>query len=367
MIAILLERWWEGTLEPLVRAAGALVCALAIALATGPLLIRRLREGRVHDRVQKGDSARLDELSAHKEKTPTLGGLFFFGAVVASIVLWCRLDTLAPWLAVGVIVALGGLGLVDDLAKLRSGRKGISARAKLAGQIAVSLTAASILYAFGPAVRFGAEGAAADVGGTVLFVPVVHHVIVLGWVWILLATFVTTGASNAVNLTDGLDGLAVGCSLIVAGVLALAAFAGGEAATAGRLAVPHVAGAGELGVVLAAVIGGGFGFLWFNCHPARVFMGDTGALPLGGLLGFSAVFLRQEVLLAVAGGVLVVEALSVILQVASFKLTGRRIFKIAPLHHHFQFGGLRETQITVRFWLTGAVLAVGSLVMLRLG
>ncbi len=354
-------------LAPAVRAALAALVAFSLVLISGRLMIPWLRGRRVTDQVAKGDSRRLDALSVSKESTPTLGGLLLFGGVLGALVLVARPDRLEVWLFAGTILAFGLLGLADDLTKLRSGRKGILARHKLAWQLLIAAAVALCLYSFPPTIELGglkpAWGGTSE--NTPLLLPFWRGVYVpLGVMFVPLALLAIAGMSNAVNLTDGLDGLAVGCSLLVAGAFLAVALITGDPALSERLSLAHVHGAAEIGVVLAALIGGGLGFLWFNCHPAQIFMGDTGALPLGACLGLAGVMLRQEVLLVMVAAVLVAEVLSVVLQVSSFKLWRRRIFLIAPLHHHFQFKGLRETRITVRFWIAGAICAFFSIVVL---
>ncbi|HVR76699.1 MAG TPA: phospho-N-acetylmuramoyl-pentapeptide-transferase, partial [Planctomycetota bacterium] len=331
-------------------------------LVCGRRFIRLLRQKQVLEHTRRGDSERLDLLHATKGNTPTMGGLVMFGAVLISTLLWARLE--APAVPVLLLSAIGlaGLGFADDLMKLRR-KKGISARVKLGAQLGISLLAGAYLYADPLTVRHLALDGD---GATRLFLPFLHGVsFELGLGFILLVAFVTTGASNSVNLTDGLDGLATGCSLLVGSVLVAVAFASGDASTSAGLHLPHIPQALEAAVFLSALLGSGLGFLWFNCHPAEIFMGDTGALPLGGSLGLAAVILKQELLLVLVGGVLVAEALSVILQVLSFKIRRKRIFLIAPLHHHFQFKGWSETKITVRFWIAGAILALVSVAALH--
>ena len=361
--AVLLS-WLE---EPLWRACCALVTAFTVALVTGPPLIRWLRKRQIVDQIEKGDSAQLDRMSISKQSTPTLGGLIFLSALIVSTALWARLDEPLLLVLVGYVVGLSLLGFVDDWTKLKSGRKGVKARHKLTAQLLLSLAAGYFLYAFPPQVTI--VGSSDDGGGSLaLFLPFFKdQSIPLGVLFIPMVVLVTTGASNAVNLTDGLDGLAIGCSTLVAATLAVVAFFVAGEPTAEYLRLPHVAGAAEVGVFAAALVGGGLGFLWFNCHPAEIFMGDTGALPLGGALGLMAVLCKQELLLVLLGGVLVAEALSVMIQVGVYKVWRRRVFRIAPLHHHFQFKGLAESRITVRFWMVGAVLALCSVMSVTIG
>ena len=348
------------------RALLAALCAFLLAIIAGPVTIRLLTRRQMLDRVRKGDSKELDRMSAHKEATPTLGGVILFGAVLISTCLWARLDERLVLLCLGFVVGLGLLGLFDDLTKMRRRRKGMPARTKLAWQLALSSAVAVYLYAVPLEVHSQEAVSAAD-PGLGLFLPYFSSgFLPLGLLFIPLVVVVTTGASNAVNLADGLDGLATGCSVLVAGAFTVVAFFAGCESASSFLHIPHVDGIREVAVFLAALVGGGLGFLWFNCHPAQIFMGDTGALPLGGSLGLVAVLCKQEVLLALVGGVLVAEAASVIVQVGAYKIWRRRVFLIAPLHHHFQFKGLSEPQITVRFWIAGALLAVFSLATLRM-
>jgi phospho-N-acetylmuramoyl-pentapeptide-transferase len=336
------------------RAALALFTAFAVVLAAGRWLIPFLAARQLLETAEKGDSERLDHLHAHKKSTPTLGGLLILAGIAAGTLVWAAPGERLVLCLLAYTLSLGALGLVDDLTKLRTRRKGLSARTKLAAQLALSAAAAAYLFAFPPEPVRASDGPL----GTIVLIPFVEGLrLDLGWLFPAFAVLVAAGASNAVNLTDGLDGLAAGSSAIVGLALAAPALmAGQDGAPLGA----GVAGGLEVAVFLSAVSGAGLGFLWFNCHPARVFMGDTGALALGGALGLAAVALKEEALLVVAGGVLVAETLSVALQVLSFKLFRRRIFRIAPLHHHFQFGGWPETRITVRFWIAGALLAIAG-------
>jgi phospho-N-acetylmuramoyl-pentapeptide-transferase len=342
-------------LAPAWRAVLAGGTSLAVVLVLGRWLIPLFAARQIVEETRKGDSLRLDELHAAKRHTPTLGGLIILAGLAAATLAWTRPGDRHALVLLACAAALGALGLADDLKKLRRG-KGIRPRVKLCGQLALGLAAGAYLALF-PLEIARSEGTAA--GGTTFFIPFAGGSgIDLGWAFPLLIALVTTAASNAVNLTDGLDGLAAGTSLAVA--LALAAIALVVAAGGEPAGVPAAAGAGEVGVFLAALAGACLGFLRFNAHPARVFMGDTGSLAIGGALGLAAILLKQETFLVVAGGVLVVEALSVIIQVASFKCTGRRVFLCSPLHHHFQFKGWPETRITARFWIAGAALAVAA-------
>jgi phospho-N-acetylmuramoyl-pentapeptide-transferase len=336
------------------RAALAALTAFAAVLAAGRWLIPVLAARQLLDTTEKGDSERLDALHAHKKSTPTLGGLLILPGVAAGTLAWARGGDRLVLLLLAYMLSLGVLGLLDDVTKLRTRRKGLSARRKLSLQVALSAAVAAYLLAF-PVAAAGPPGEGSI--GTALFIPLFGGVrFDLGWLFPAFAVLVLVGASNAVNLTDGLDGLAAGSSAIVALALAAPALIAGAYGPGAA----GVEGGLEVAIFLSALAGASLGFLWFNCHPARIFMGDTGSLALGGGLGLAAVLLKEEVLLLVAGGVLVAETSSVALQVLSFKLFGRRIFLIAPLHHHFQFKGWPETRITTRFWIAGTVLAIAG-------
>ncbi len=325
------------------RAALAAVVAFLLAVVLGPRWIAWL--GHRFREPIKSDSAELCRLNQGKKATPTMGGLLIVAGLGGSLLAAGDLTNRYLLLALAVTAGLTLLGAMDDLVKLRSERRGLSAACKLAGQTAVAAAAAIYLYCDHSALPDG------------LLLPPPFSVLPhgLGLAFVPLAMVVIVGASNAVNLTDGLDGLAGGCMVFAAAAMGLAAYAAGHAQWAAYLNVPHVAGCGEMAVVAAATIGAMVGFLWFNCHPAQVFMGDTGSLPLGGLLGVTAVVARQEFLLVLAGGVFVAEAGSVLLQVGWYKWRKRRIFLCAPLHHHFQFRGWPESKIVVRFWIAAAL------------
>jgi phospho-N-acetylmuramoyl-pentapeptide-transferase len=336
------------------RASLAAVASFALALVCGPRLIAWLKT-RFREPI-KSASAAVATLHQAKQATPTMGGMFIIAGLVASALVLCDLSNPYLPIAVLLVLALTALGAYDDLIKLSTSKRGISARSKLLAQSAIALTASLLVY------RIHGQSDA----GMSLAIPFVHGTTDLGWWMIPLSTLVIVGSSNAVNLADGLDGLAGGCLVFATAALALVVYASGHVGWATYLHVPHVAGAGEMVVVAAAMIGGLLGFLWFNCHPASVFMGDTGSLPLGGLLGLLAVIARQELLLVAIGGVFVVEAASVILQVGWFRFRKRRIFLCAPLHHHFQLKGWPEDKIVVRFWIAAALCAIVGLAGLKL-
>ncbi|GIW72910.1 MAG: phospho-N-acetylmuramoyl-pentapeptide-transferase [Planctomycetota bacterium] len=385
-----------------VRAALAALTAFALGLVLGPPVIRWLRAHRIGERPEKGDSARLDALHRHKRDTPTMGGVLIIGTAAVAIVLFARLEAFFPLLVLGAMLALGLIGAADDWKKLRSRGRGLGARTKLALQCAVGLAIGLALFAHyehrdfalqaaeRPAPSPTARAVAAELAaapslpspaaapsaapppapprleGTALTVPLLKDVCVpLGFGFVFFAALVLVASCNAVNLTDGLDGLAAGAALPVLAVYTVIAYLVGHAELAAYLWLPHVPGAGEAAVAGAALLGATLAFLWYNAHPAQLFMGDTGSLALGGAIAVLALAVKQELLLVLAGGLFVLEALSVLLQVASFRLCGRRLFRIAPLHHHFQFGGQFETKVTVRFWIVGAMLAVAALITLK--
>ncbi len=332
------------------RTGAATLTALFISFLVGPALIRALARMRVGQPIRSIGPDHQD-----KEGTPTMGGLLILLSLLVSVLLWSNLDSRLVWTVVGLTAGYGVLGFIDDYSKVRAGTsKGISARAKIFWQTLLAVVVAVAIYTD---PSFDAE----------LTVPFFKNFTPhIGWFYIPVAAFIIVGTSNAVNLTDGLDGLAIGPVMIAAGTFLILAYAAGHAGIAEYLAIKYVPGAGDLAIFCGALIGGGLGFLWFNAPPAQLFMGDVGSLALGGALGTIAVLIRQEILLAVVGGIFVVEALSVIIQVASFKLTGRRVFLMAPIHHHFEKLGWPEQRIVVRFWIISAILGLISLSSLKL-
>jgi phospho-N-acetylmuramoyl-pentapeptide-transferase len=331
---------------------GALT-ALVISLMVGPPMIRHLTNYKI------GQAVRTDGPQTHLSKsgTPTMGGALILVAVTVSALLWSDLTNRYVWVVIGVTLLFGLIGGIDDYRKLVLGNsKGMPAKAKYFWQSVVALGAAIILYL-----------SAQSQVETELIVPFFKNVIIdLGAWFVPVAYLVIVGASNAVNLTDGLDGLAIMPSVLVAGALGIFAYASGHATFSEYLQIPNVSGAGELTVFCGAMVGAGLGFLWFNAYPAQVFMGDVGALALGAALGIVAVLVRQELVLVIMGGVFVMEAVSVMLQVASFKLTGRRIFRMAPLHHHFELRGWPEPRVIVRFWIMTVILVLIGLATLKI-
>ncbi len=346
------------------RSVAATVLAFVLCLIGGRVLIPRLRDAGIGEDTSKTDSARLAELHADRKNTPTMGGLFLVGSLLISGALLMRMDGINRFsaAALGLVAWFGVVGFIDDWIKLRRPEaKGLSKRAK---QGLLSLGALAMgLYLLAQ----GLEGGR----GPFLYLPfMAESALDLGLWWglpfLLLTLLVLTGSSNAVNLTDGLDGLAIGCVISAGMAYAGICYFVGNANLSDYLLVEHIPGCGEMTVLLGALLGSSLGFLWFNASPAQVFMGDVGSLPLGGTLGLVAVVSRTELVLLVVGGVFVVEALSVIIQVASFKLRGRRVFRCAPIHHHFQFAGVPETRLVIRTWVISALLALGSLALFKL-
>jgi phospho-N-acetylmuramoyl-pentapeptide-transferase len=335
------------------RSVMALITALVISLVIGPPLIARLR------RLQHGgDTIREDTPERHQMKkgTPTMGGLVILVALLGSTLLWGSLTNRYVWVVVLATLGFGLIGYWDDRRKLQK-RKGLTARAKFGLQLLLTAALLQIVF-WQPAANGWAP---------VLAIPFLKGWLVnLGWWWFLVAVLVIVGASNAVNLTDGLDGLAIGPIIMAGGAFAVIAYLTGNFKAADYLKILNVRGAGELTVFCGALIGAAIGFLWFNCHPAQVFMGDVGSLALGGAIGTLAVLTKAELLLPLIGGLYVVEAASVIIQVASFKLTGRRVFRMAPLHHHYELAGWAEPKIVIRFWIVSFALALLALSTLKL-
>jgi len=352
------------------RTAFAGITALAIALILGPWLIKRLKE------FQIGQYIREDGPQSHRIKagTPTMGGLLINIAVVVPTLLWADLSNPFIWIAVFSVVAFGTIGFVDDFAKLRRQRnQGLTSRQKLGAQALVGAVIALVL------LRLNATGQYS----TRLVVPffknfqpdlafnglLTHHpglYLVAFLPFILFVMLIVVGSSNAVNLTDGLDGLAIGCTIITAGALTVLTYVTGHALFASYLEIEHMPQIGELTIFGGAMVGASIGFLWYNAHPAEIFMGDVGSLALGGAIGTMAILIKQELLLPFIGGIFVLEALSVILQVGSYKLRRKRIFKMAPLHHHFEQLGWSESKIIIRFWVLSGVFALFALTTLKL-
>jgi len=342
------------------RAVAAAVTAFALCLVFGNWVIRILTALKIGQPIrQAAEVHRLAELHGAKQGTPTMGGVLIIGSVLISSLLWARLDNRFVWLALFSMIYLGVLGFADDYLKVTKRKTdGVPGRIKLLCQIVLACIVTSV-FLTSPILEIQARA---------LYVPFVKTPVIADMSWFTVAFFalVIVGASNAVNLTDGLDGLATGCTITVAFAYALISYAAGNFRIAEYLQIPFYPFTGELTVVCAALIGAGLGFLWFNCYPAKVFMGDTGSLAIGGLIGVVAICCKQELLLVVVGGVFVIEAFSVILQVLSFKTTGRRIFAMSPIHHHFELMGWKENTVIVRFWILSAIFALLGLATLKL-
>jgi phospho-N-acetylmuramoyl-pentapeptide-transferase len=335
------------------RAIFAVITALTVALFLGPKVIRKLRE------YQIGQAIREDGPKSHLSKagTPTMGGALILLSITVTTLLWGNLENKYVWLTLLVTLAFGAIGWVDDYRKVvEKNSRGLPARWKYFWQSALAIVAALYMFATAPS---SAE--------TSLIIPFFKDVIIeLGIFYIVLSYFVIVGASNAVNLTDGLDGLAILPTVMVGAALGLCAYFAGNVNYSEYLSIPYVLGAGELVVFSGALVGAGVGFLWFNTYPAQVFMGDVGSLALGAALGMMAVITRQEIVFFIMGGIFVAETMSVILQVGSFKLTGKRIFRMAPLHHHYELKGWPEPRVIVRFWIITLLLVLAGLATLKI-
>jgi phospho-N-acetylmuramoyl-pentapeptide-transferase len=334
------------------RSILGVLTALSISLIVGPRLIRYLNNYNI------GQNVRDDGPESHFSKagTPTMGGTLILVAIVISTLLWSDLSSRFVWVVLFVTIGFGVIGWVDDYKKIVYGNSGgLSARSKYFWQSVIGLSAALALF---HTARFPIE--------TQLIVPFIKNILIdLGWMYVVLTYFVIVGSSNAVNLTDGLDGLAILPTVLVGGALGVFAYVTGNINFSGYLGIPYVPGVGEMVIFCGAIVGAGLGFLWFNTYPAQIFMGDVGALSLGAALGVTAVIVRQEIVLFIMGGIFVAETVSVMVQVASFKLTGRRVFRMAPLHHHYELKGWPEPRIIVRFWIITVVLVLVGLASLK--
>jgi phospho-N-acetylmuramoyl-pentapeptide-transferase len=334
------------------RAILGALTALAICFVVGPLMIKHLRVRQIGEKVRDyGPQTHL-----LKAGTPTMGGALIIIAVAVSTLLWASLDNLLVWLVLGTLLAFGAIGFIDDYKKLYvDGSEGLSPWTKIFWQSISALVVAVTLYSGGTVTE------------TSLLIPYMKDMLIpMGLFYVPFAYVVIVGSSNSVNLTDGLDGLAIMPTVLIAGALGVFAYATSNVNFSAYLDIPYISGAGELMVFCAAMCGAGLGFLWFNTYPAQVFMGDVGALALGGALGAVAVMVRQELVFMVMAGVFVMETVSVILQVASFKLTGKRIFRMAPLHHHFELKGWPEPKVIVRFWIITVILVLVGLSSLKI-
>lgn len=352
------------------RAAGAAITALLVCFIVGPWILTALRRMQVHQVVREGTP----DSHAGKGKTPTMGGLIIVSAVLISTLLWMQLRSKYVWLALGVTVLMGAIGFLDDYLKLKQKRegkenRGLVERYKLAGQVAIGLALGVYLWQF-PLNNLPGASTTLPFYKYVLIVPTI------AWLYVPFVTFVMTGFSNAVNLTDGLDGLATGLMAIAMLTMAIFAYVMGRVDATEYLGLIYLRGAGELTIFCSAVFGAAVGFLWYNAHPADVFMGDTGSLALGGALGAVAILLKSEFLLVIVGGVFVAETVSVVMQRSAFKWRKRRfgleyaqkhrVFLRAPIHHHFELKGWPETQVVVRFWILGILCAFVALSTLKI-
>lgn len=337
------------------RASMAALTAFGVSLIFGPAIIRLIKRFEIGENVRKEDSQKLYELHSIKQGTPTMGGILILLAVFSSVLLWADIFNQYIIIVLFSTLWLGITGFIDDyLKQIKKKSKGLTATAKFASQIILGLIL-GIIFVSNPE------------HSTKLDVPFLKDIsLELGVFYILFVILVITASSNAVNLTDGLDGLAIGCIIMAALAFGVLCYVSGNIKFSNYLLIPYIKNSGELTVFCASILGAGLGFLWFNCYPASIFMGDVGSLALGGALGTVALLIKKELLLVIVGGIFVLEALSVILQVFSFRLTKKRIFKIAPLHHHFQFMNWPENKVIVRFWIVAALFALLTLVTLKI-
>lgn len=338
------------------RAGMAAVTTFLFCIMFGPFFIRKLQQLKIKEIAKRDDCPDLDKFQHSKEGTPTMGGIFIIASIILSVLLWADLSNRYIILTGISCVWMAVLGFVDDYTKLtrRNGKRGLTKRVKLFWEVLLGILIGMVLFL-------------QPENSTTLHFPFLKDMMWhLGIFYIPFVAIVIIGASNAVNLTDGLDGLAIGCVLIVSITLAALSYVVGHLKFSEYLFLPHVAGAGELTIFCAAIVGASLGFLWFNCHPATVFMGDVGSLALGGTLGTVAVLIKKELWLAIMGGVFVMEAMSVILQVFSFRVFGKRIFKMSPFHHHLQLSGWKESKIIIRLWILAIIFALLTLTTLKL-
>ncbi len=342
------------------RVAGACISAFLLCLLLGERVILKLISLKAGQPIRQASEVhKLAELHGGKGGTPTMGGVLLIGAVIVSTLLWARLDNPMVWAVLFVGAGMAVLGFVDDYLKVtKKTSAGVSGKVKLIAQLGIAVVAIYFLSVHPETAAHMKQ----------LYVPFFKEPVIndMGWFAYVFLAVVIVGCSNAVNLTDGLDGLATGCMISSAMAYALFTYVTGHVVAANYLLIPYLAHVGELTVICAAMVGAGLGFMWFNCHPAQVFMGDTGSLAIGGLLAMIAICAKQEVLLVVVGGVFVLEAVSVILQVLSFKLTGKRIFKMAPIHHHFELMGWKESKVITRFWIVSIMFAMLGLMTLKI-
>jgi phospho-N-acetylmuramoyl-pentapeptide-transferase len=336
------------------RIALATVVSFATAILLGPHAIRWLKQ-RFRERIDSA-SQKLNEIHAGKKNTPTMGGIFIVMAIIIAGITCADLTNRYILQALILVLGFGAIGAYDDWIKVSSNKRGLTPQQKFVKQWIIALIIGCLLFF----VQYEKPQ------GVDLVFPFGKFSLSLGWVFILWAAFVMVGSSNGVNLTDGLDGLATGCLISAGSAFAVLSYVSGHRIMSEYLSIPHMTGAGEMGVLFGALVGGMLGFLWFNCHPAQVFMGDSGSLPTGALLGYGALVIRQEFLLLIVGGIFVIETLSVILQIGYFKLTRKRILACSPLHNHFVLNGEPETRIVIRFWIGAALLAMIAVASLKI-
>lgn len=335
------------------RIALATLISFVTAILMGPHAIRWLKQ-RFRERIDSA-SPKLNEMHAQKKDTPTMGGLFIVLAIIIAGVGCADLTNRYIIQALILVVGFGAIGAFDDWIKISSSKRGLTAQQKFIQQWIIALIVGLLLFF----VQYEKPQ------GTDLVFPFGKFSLALGWSFIVWAAFVVVGSSNGVNLTDGLDGLATGCLISAGSAFAVLSYFSGHRIISEYLSIPHMTGAGEMGVLFGALVGAMLGFLWFNCHPAQVFMGDSGSLPTGALLGYGALVSRQEFLLLIVGGIFVIETLSVIMQIGYYKLTGKRILACSPLHNHFVLNGEPETRIVIRFWIGAALLAMIAVASLK--
>src|SRR5438067_5472268 len=342
------------------RAVASAVTAFALSLVFGNFIIRKLISLKIGQPIRSVEEVRrLAELHGGKQGTPTMGGVLVIGAVFLASALWARPDNRFVWLVVFSMLYLGALGFIDDYLKVTKKKSdGVPGRVKLAAQLLLAIIV-TLVFLTSPLLQVQARS---------LYLPFFKVPVItnMGWLTLLFFALVIVGTSNAVNLTDGLDGLAIGCTVTVALAYAFLSYAAGKFKIAEYLQVPFYPFTGELTVICAALVGAGLGFLWFNCYPAKVFMGDSVSLAIGGMIGVVAICCKSELLLALVGGVFVIDAVSVILQVLSFKLTGLSICAMSPIHHHFELVGWKENTVIVRFWILSGIFALLGLATLKL-
>lgn len=336
------------------RAAGAALTSLILGIMLGPMIIKKLQKAKIGDQIK--EFPLFEQLHKSKIGIPTMGGLVILSVLILSTLLWARVENKFIQLILFATAYLGALGFLDDYLKFKGKKGGLKGWYKILGQTILGLIVGLYLYYFPPTRDFLS-----------LTIPFLKNAVVyLGWFYIIFAMFIISASSNAVNLTDGLDGLAIGSVVIVAATFVFFTYFTGNFKFSQYLLIPFVKESGEITVYLSAMVGAGLSFLWFNSFPAQIYMGDTGALALGGVLGLVALIIRKEVVLLIVGGIFVVETLSVIIQVTNYKMRKVRVFKMAPLHHHFEMAGWSEPKIVVRFWIINIILALVTFSTLKL-